>query len=403
MPDEHSLLSASTAHRWLECTPSARLEQLEEGECSVYAEEGTEAHAYAELLLNYKLNKISEEDFLVKKQAFLSDSKYFNQEFNEYVMSYVDYVMKRVIEIGKENCKTYIECKVNFSNIVPQGFGTADMLIVTDTSIIVIDLKFGTGVPVSVKGNPQLRLYAVGALNLFPNSTDVEMVIFQPRLNSIDSDVMSKKDILDWAVNYVVPRADEAIQGTGKLNAGEKQCRFCKLRGKCKARADMQLGEAQREFAIPTEKNIDTLSNTLSNEQLGKILSTAPLFIEWFNDIEKYALHQMLNGAKIPGYKLVEGRSSRVITDPDAVESVLKEVVLTKEMIYEEPKLKGISKLEAIVGKKLFQNLCGEYMTKPAGKVTIAKEDDARPEISTLAIAQREFADAIDYDNKENS
>lgn len=395
--NQHALLSASTAHRWLECTPSARLEQMEDGECTVYAEEGTEAHAYAELQLSYLLNKIDEETYIERKQEFMSTSKYFNKEFEEYVMSYVNYVVGRVNEIGKDNCKTYIECKLNFSNVVPQGFGTADTLIVTETSIIVVDLKFGKGVPVSAKNNPQLKLYAFGALNLFPASDAIEMVIYQPRLDSVDSDVVYKKDLVDWAFNYVAPRADEAVLGKGKLVAGEKQCRFCKLKGKCRARADMQLEVARQEFSIVEEEQKPV--QQMSIEQIAKVLETAPMFINWFKDVEKYAMSQALAGVKIPGYKLVEGKSNRIITDPDKVKEILQSVGLTDDMIYKKREMEGLSKLEAIVGKKLFAELCGEYLVKPQGKPTLVSENDRRPEFSTLAIAQREFADVIEIDD----
>lgn len=397
MPDEHSLLSASTAHRWLQCTPSARLEQMEQGQCTVYAEEGTEAHALAELLLSFRFNKITQETFDRKYKDFIETSKYYNKEFEEYVMIYVNYVTNLVDEIGRDKCKIYLECKVNFSNIVPQGFGTADTLIVTDTSIIVIDLKFGVGVPVIAKDNPQLRLYGVGALNLFPRSEAVQMIIVQPRLESVSEDVMFKNELVDWALNYVVPRADAAIEGKGKLNPGDKQCKFCKLKGKCKARADKQLELAQQEFAIV--EDTANIAEQLTPDKLARVLELAPAFINWYKDVEKYAMQQALNGVKIPGYKLVEGRSNRIITDQEKVKNILLNVGLKEEEIYKPREMEGLSKLEALVGKKLFAELCGEYMIKPQGKITLAPESDRRPEYTTLAIAQREFADVIEIDD----
>ena len=318
----HALLSASTAHRWLVCTPSARLEQ-EEGreECSVYAAEGTAAHELAELKLKYRFGKITISEYQQAYEDFKVGefAQYYNKEFEEYVDEHVEYVIGLTDELDAEG-KTYhifFEVRVNFSNIVPQGFGTADVLIVTEDTVYVIDLKFGAGVPVTAKGNPQLRLYGMGALNLFPNSTKIVTIINQPRLESRDSETLTKKELLDWAFNYVMPRAEEAIKGEGVLHAEEDACRFCKLKGKCKERADTQLALAQKEFAIMDQK--ENLVQNLSPEQLGTILEIAPMFIDWFKDVQSFALGQLIAGVKIPGYKLVEGRSTRIITDEEKV------------------------------------------------------------------------------------
>lgn len=392
----HAILSASSAHRWLTCTPSARLE-LEEGqdECSVYAAEGTAAHALAELKLNYRFGKISLSEYQDEYEAFKNDSeysKYYNKEFEEYVDSHVEYVVEFTESLT--NYHIYFEVRVNFSNIVPQGFGTADVLIATEDTVYVIDLKFGTGVPVSAVQNPQLRLYGMGALNLFPNTKFIKTIINQPRLESRDAETLTKEELLDWAINYVRPRAEEAIKGEGKLHASEDACRFCKLRGKCKERADSQLAIAQREFEIVDSKN-DLVQN-LTPDDVSNILSIAPAFIDWFKDVQSFALGQLMSGVKIPGYKLVEGRSNRIITDENAVREILLDAGLTEDEIMKPREMLGISKLEAIVGKKLFADLCADYLIKPPGKLTFAPESDRRPEVNTLAIAQGEFANPID-------
>lgn len=391
----HALLSASSASRWLNCTPSARLEQEERTEeCSVYAAEGTAAHALAELKLKYRFGKIGLTEYQEEYESFKTGeySKFYNKEFEEYVDEHVEFVISQTE--GLTNYHIYFEVRVNFSNVVPQGFGTADVLIVTEDMIHVIDLKFGAGVPVSAINNSQLRLYGMGALNLFPNSSTVKMTINQPRLENRDSETITKKELLDWAFNYVLPRAELAIKGEGTLNASEEACKFCKLRGKCKARADMQLALAQQEFSIVDQKA--NVVQNMSPEQIGNILEIAPLFIEWFKDVQSFALGQLMQGVKIPGYKLVEGRSIRIMTDEKKVKDILLSVGLTEDDIMEPRKMKGISKLEALVGKKLFAELCKDYLIKPPGKLTMAEESDRRPSVDTLAIAQSEFAVSIE-------
>lgn len=388
----HSLLSASTAHRWLVCTPSARLEQSEQGSCSVYAQEGTDAHELAEIKLSYRFNKITVSKYNELYDEFKSKSSYYNKEFEEYVDEFVEFVISCT-----ENLKdyyTYFELKVNFSNIVPQGFGTVDVAIVANDYIHVIDLKFGVGVPVSALNNPQLRLYGMGLLNMFPNSNKIKMSIYQPRLQSTDTEVLTKKELLDWAINTVKPRADEAVLGEGILRPDEYACRFCKLRGKCKARADQQLQIAQKEFEIVDDR--PKLVQNLNEEQLSNILTMAPLFENWLKDVKAYAFSLISRGVKIPGYKLVEGRSNRLITNEEAVKEVLLKAGFHENEIMQPQEMKGISALEAMVGKKLFAELFQDYLIKPIGKPTMVSVNDKRPELNTLAIAQEEFATEIE-------
>lgn len=389
---QHAILSASTAHRWLTCTPSARLE-LEEGqeECSVYAEEGTAAHALAEIMLSYQFDKINAAEY----EKALTDwhntevyEKYYNAEFQEYVNSHVAFVVEQTK--GLNDFHIYFELRVNFSNVVPQGFGTSDVVIITEDMIHVIDLKFGAGVPVSALENPQLRLYGMGALNLFPRTRFIQLTINQPRLDSHDTETLTKKELLDWAFNFVKPRAEEAIKGEGILTPEEDACRFCKLRGKCKARADYQLALAQKEFNIVDQR--ENLAQSMTPERLSTILQIAPLFIDWFKDVQAYALGQLANGAKIPGFKLVEGRSNRIITNEEAVKEKLLSLGFTEDEIMKPREMLGISKLEALVGKKLFAEMFEDYLIKPAGKLTLAPENDRRPEVNNLALAQSDFA-----------
>lgn len=395
----HALLSASTAHRWLTCTPSAYLERQEDiEECSVFAAEGTAAHALAEIKLAFAFGQITAAEYTQKLDNFkLSDETgiYYNKEFEEYVDSYVSFVKEQAEELGADT-EVAFEVRVDFSNIVPDGFGTADTILVNQTTgtAHIIDLKFGQGVPVSAKDNPQLKLYAVGALNEFDGIRKIFMTIYQPRLDNVDTDTISTRELMIWAYEYVKPKAEEAIKGEGILRASETACKFCKLRGKCKARADLQLAVAQREFEI-TDNRANMVQN-LSVEQIGQILEIGPMFVDWFKDVQSFALGQLVQGVKIPGYKLVEGRSNRVITDVEKVKEILLSIGLKENEIMKPQEIQGITNLEKIVGKKLFGELCKEYLIKPMGKLTLAPESDRRPEVNTLELAQSEFSTPID-------
>lgn len=389
MEDEeqkHALLSASTAHRWLKCPPSARLEKLEEvSECSVYAEEGTDAHKLAEIYLSWEYGKDTKERFAERWNEFKNESKYYNEEFNEYVLDFVNDVKQITAEISKQgkSYHIYFELRVNYSNFVPQGYGTSDVVIVTEDTIIIIDLKFGQGVPVSAIGNPQLRLYAMGTLNLFPNSKFIKTVINQPRLLHMDSEEMTKEYLLKWCQEEVKPAADLAIEGRGQLNATEDGCRWCKLAGKCAARADLRLAQAQREFEIID--HTEDLAKVITVEQIATILEIAPLFNDWFGDVQKYAYKLAMNGTHIPGFKLVEGRTTRQITDKEVVAKKLIENGYTIEQITKPVELLGISKLEALVGKKKLPELIGDYLIKPRGQPTLVSDEDRRPALANLA------------------
>jgi hypothetical protein len=392
----HAILSASAAHRWLTCTPSARLEQQEnQEECSVYAAEGTAAHALAEIKLKHIFGKTTDLEYQADYEAFKSDeefAKYYNAEFEEYIDSHVQFVVDQTKDIGEFHI--FFEVRVNFSNIVPQGFGTADVLIVTQDTVHVIDLKFGAGVPVSAVKNSQLRLYGFGALNIFPNTKFVKVTINQPRLESNDSETLSKEELLVWGFDYVKPRAELAIKGEGNLVASEDACRFCKLKGKCKTRADQQLSIARQEFSVIDYR--PNLAETITPEKLSQILQIGPAFIDWYKDVTAFALGQLASGVEIPGFKLVEGRSNRIITDENAVKKILLDVGLKEDEITKPREMLGISKLEALVGKKLFAELCKDYIIKPQGKLTLVPETDRRPAVNTLGIAQMDFVESID-------
>lgn len=397
-PTGHALLSPSSSHRWLHCTPSAMLESAEPSFHSVYAEEGTEAHALAEIKLSYMLGHISPDEYDTRFEHFRMTSKFYNQEFNEYVNAYCQEVMMIVKEDYKGlDIKVYLEEYVTFEDIVPNGGGTSDVVIVGKDFIHIVDLKFGKGVPVSAIGNPQLRLYALGAVKKHLREcscNETKMTIIQPRLDDISTDFVNISELNDWAINFVKPRAELAIAGKGELVAGE-HCKFCKMKGKCQKLADKQLAIAQAEFGEVVENNMLEPSH-MSPEVIARILDIAPKFIDWFKDVERYAASSAINEGKlIPGYKIVEGRSTRIITDIDAVIEKLRTAGFKEEDYLKPIELLGITSLEKNIGKKLFNSLCEQYIIKPVGKPTLVPMADKRVaiDVKTLRLNGEEFID----------
>lgn len=385
-PTGHALLSPSSSHRWLVCTPSALLESYEPSTYSTYAEEGTEAHALAEIKLSYMLEHISVEEYTTRFEDFKLKSKFYNQEFNEYVNSYCNEVMTIVKSdyVGQQ-VKVKLEEYVTFEDIVPNGGGTSDVVIIGRNFIHIIDLKFGKGVPVSAVGNPQLRLYALGAIKKYIREctcTEARMTIIQPRLYDMSTDHVSIDELNDWAINYVKPRAALAIAGKGEFVSGE-HCKFCKLKGKCQALANKQLAIARTEFQDTVENHMMEPAQ-MPPEVLARILDIGPKFIEWFKDVMSYATKTAIrDGTTIPGYKLVEGRSVRTIINPDAVIETLQNSGFSEDDYLKPRELLGITYLEKNVGKSLFNSLCGDYVTKPVGKPTLVVESDKRPAIDS--------------------
>jgi hypothetical protein len=401
---KHALLSPSSSHRWLVCTPSAYLESLEpEQGSSVYAQEGTEAHELAEIKLSYALGKINEQEYSVRFENFRMTSRFYSAEFNEYVNTYITEVMNMVrIDYADIKTKVYLEEYVNYDHLAEGGGGTSDVVIVGPDFIHVIDLKFGKGVAVSAKGNPQLRLYALGAARKFIVECPcrvVKMTICQPRLYDTSHDTLTIEELNDWAIEVVRPQAKLAIAGQGTITPGD-HCRFCKRAGKCQELSNKQLEIAKAEFEEVVEKDMLEPQN-MTPDMLARILEIAPKFSAWFGQVTGYAMSAMINdGLKIPGFKLVEGRSIRKVIDPEGLAEVLRESGFSDDKIYQPKELQGLTSLEKTVGKKLFDSLCGRFIVKPRGKVTIAAESDKRLalEASTLRLDGSEFTMVDEFD-----
>lgn len=371
MPDTHALLSASAAKRWLSCPPSVRLTETMPDTTSEYAAEGTLAHVLGELKLRKKFETMKKSVYDKALKEIKADPLY-SSEMDGYTDCYLDYVMK--IMHGY-TAKPYIviEKRLDYSHIAPGGFGTGDCIIMCGNDLHIIDLKYGRGVPVSAEDNPQLKLYALGALHeyeLLYNIRNITLHIVQPRTEDGNSSWSLTREGLEAWGEKIKPIAQLAFEGKGEYVCGD-YCRFCKARQICRARADFMLSEV--EFSsLPPE--------LLSDDEIGRVLERARLFANWLSDIENYALGAILDGKTITGFKAVEGVSRRRITDIDKAFGMLVDNGIDEALLYERKPL-GISELEKLLGgKKKLTDLIGEYIEKPQGKPTLVSADDKRPD-----------------------
>ena len=374
MPDKHAILSASSAHRWLACPPSAKLNAAVSDIGSEYAAQGTDAHSLCE----FKVLKYLGKD--VKDPT--ADLTYFDEEMAECTDSYLQYVTEQV-EKAKERCKdpiVLVEQRLDFSKWVPQGFGTGDCVIVSDEVLTVIDFKYGLGVLVQAENNPQMMCYALGALELFDSLYDIksiEMTIFQPRRDNISTYEISKYELLEWAQTVLSPTAQLAEKGEGDFKAGE-HCQFCKVKATCRKRAEYNLELAKYDFEMPAN---------LDNTEISAILSKADELISWASDVKEYALQQALNGEEFDGFKVVEGRSTRKYTDETAVADAVTQAGFDPY----EHKVLGITAMTKLLGKTKFEKLLGGFIEKPKGKPTLVPATDKRKPINKAADAADEF------------
>lgn len=368
----HALLSASGSKRWLSCTPSARLEAtLPEPKRSAngfdFSQEGTMAHTLGEIKLRHYYGQIGIEEY-EHEYEIIKNTPYYNEDFEANVDNYVLYVRSQV----GEGDTPLFEQRVDFSDWVADGFGTADVVILSKHAIRVIDLKFGKGVPVSALDNTQLRLYALGAYSKFkedfPDIKEVSYTIHQPRLDSISTDGTSIAKLVDWANYFVKPKAKKAWSGSGEFLPGE-WCQFCRAKAQCRARSDFNTELAKLEFKDPP---------LLDDDEVSLVLSKAGQLRTWANDVEEFALTRAVDQNIIPpGYKLSTTVTHRKISDSALAATVLVEKGMDPAVIWEQPKLKSIAALEKLGPKGQVTAWLGDLVLRPEGqpKLVKAKED----------------------------
>lgn len=380
MPSKHAKLSASSAFRWINCPGSIALaDQLPAPGSSAYADEGTLAHALAELKLRKFLGDAGDYD---KELAQIQANEYYNGEMEEATDFYAETVQERLAAAGAD-AELMIEQQFSLTNWVPEGFGTSDAVIIGGNVIEVIDLKYGKGVKVDAVNNPQLRLYGLGASALFGDLYDFDTVrttIIQPRLDHVSTEEQPLKELLLWAEENVAPRAAMALDGTDYLATGD-WCRFCPAKAVCRKRAEYNLELARDEFKAPP---------LLTDEEIGEVLRRAEEIQKWTSDVQNYALEQALAGKHFDGWKLVEGRSNRKYADDLKVAEALTAAGYDEAMLYER-KLYGITAMEKIVGKKKLATTLGDLIIKPAGRPVLVPESDKREAINTTETAKADF------------
>ncbi len=389
----HALLSASSAARWLACPPSARATENIPDTGSEYAAEGSLAHAIAELkLTRYLLEPMSTRVFNSKMKKLKEDPQFFwegkplyQEEMQKHTDTYLEYVKEAAMAFP-EKPYAAVEKRVDFSSVVPDGFGTCDCILIGGDTMHVIDFKYGKGVPVSAQENPQMLLYALGALKaygiLYPVST-IKLSIVQPRLDSISTWEVLTADLIHWAADTVEPIAKMAYEGEGKFTPGE-HCRFCKIRGNCRARTEAAFAEIPR-----AEKPLATLLP----DEVAEALKKADMLAAWAKDLQEYSLTALLNGTEIPGWKAVHGRSVRRFTNADAAFRAIIESGVEEAMLYERKPL-TLAAIEKVMGKKAFADAAGSFIETPPGKPTLVPESDKRDAIKGIT-AEEAFKNIV--------
>ena len=373
---DHAALSASSSHRWLMCPPSVKLSERFADKPSVFAEEGTFLHELAEMKLHRYLGDMTPET-LAAQYAEHRDNDFYSDEAENVTDEYVDFCME-TIEAVRASCPDpliLVEHRLDFSEYVPEGFGTGDLVIVADGVLEIVDLKGGRGVRVEAERNSQLMLYGLGALLEFDPLYDirtVRMSIVQPRLNNVSTYETTVEDLLHWAETEVRPRALLAAKGEGEFRAGE-WCRFCKARYTCRKRSEYHMHLAERDFRQP---------DLLTDEEILDILPVAESLNNWVQDLIAYATQQAVDGKTWPGYKLVAGRSVRKYTSEAEVVRAATEAGFTD--IYKTTLL-GVGDLEKRMGRKKFNDVLGKYVVKPVGAPQLVPESDPRKPYASAA------------------
>lgn len=371
----HALLSPSASHRWLHCTAAPRLEEGIKDEGSDYAAEGTLAHAYCAMKLKNFLGLPTDGE---KEEIAALQEKYGTGEMAEYTDTYVTIVLEKynAARAATPDAQLLVETRLDFSDYVPEAFGTADAIIIADGTMEVIDFKYGKGVKVSAVENPQMMIYALGAYARFAfeyRIDNLRATIVQPRIDNLSEYEITVEELTAWAANVLAPAAEKAYKGEGPQTPGP-WCQFCKVKNQCRALAN----KCKEVVAVDPK--------LITPEELAKdVLPMVPIVKTWISGVEDFALAQALNGVQLPGWKIVEGRSVRKITDTDSVAAVLTKNGYKQNDIFKPVEMRTITDLEKLVGKKQFAAMCGEWINKPQGKPTLAPEGDKRKAIDPIA------------------
>lgn len=409
MPDVHAVLSASSSKQWLHCPPSIRLQENFPNESSIYAAEGTFAHEVCE----YKVRR-----YLHERVKRPQSEEFDTEEIEQITDMYAEFVISIIEKMKENDCEplAFVEERVNYSHIAPSGFGTADMLIIGKDEngkglLHVVDFKTGKGVFVDADHNSQMMLYALGGLAAYGFIYEIETVrmsIVQPRLDNISTFECSRQELEEWGES-IKPIAKLAYEGKGEQNPGD-WCRFCRAKPVCKACADEALALCREDFldldagafdetteesdmTAPYEADTQTAvfkqPGLIPISELAGILPTLNRISSWIEAVFAFVSSEAINhGVPIPGYKVVEGRSKRIFTDTKAVVDTAVQNGYTD--LYKQS-LITLTEFEKMMGKKKFNELLGEYVAKPPGKLALVPDSDPREAVD-LTIAEQEFS-----------
>ena len=400
MAGTHAFLSASSAHRWLNCTAAPSFEAQFPKTTSAYADEGTLAHSICEIYAKRKFGVNLDRKKINAELAKLKRAEYYDPEMLETATTYVEYLVEKAMSFPNS---PYVvqEIKVDFSDYVPNGFGTCDCVMIGDGKLHITDYKHGKGVKVEAVGNPQMRLYALGALKHFgaifgDTIKTVSMGICQPRISEYPSEEeMTVDELRAWGES-IKPLADAAYNGKGEYHSGA-WCKFCRGKAQCKARAEANSALADFKDFITPDKVAPEIAklpqearaalgvpNMLTDEEIGSLLKQGAELVKWYSDLQEYALGAILEGKTVPGFKVVAGKSARAFSDEAKVFELLRNVGYTDEQLMEH-KPKTLAGLEKVIGKKQFGELLSDYIIKPMGKPTLVDESDKREPYNAAA------------------
>ncbi len=383
-PEAHAKYSASGAHIWLNCTAQPDYAAQFPESTSEYAEEGRLAHEFCELKATKKFTLALSPKTVSAKLTRLRKDARFDPEMDKTSDLYVEHLTEQAMSFP-EMPYVALEVRVDYSHIAPGGFGTCDCVMIGKDTLVITDYKHGKGVPVSAENNPQMRLYALGALHqyepLFGDTIErVRMNIDQPRLNSYDTEEISVTELREWG-EWAKTIAEKSARGEGEFVPGE-HCRFCRGKAQCRARAIANSAAADFH-AIATE--------TLTNTEVGNLLIEFAGVVAWYKDLEAYALAICLEGGEIPGWKAVAGRAIRKWTDADAAFSALRAAGYEEALLYDR-KPKSLAEIEKMMGKHDFTELLGQYVMTPPGTPTLATENDKREKYNS---AKADFKEIV--------
>lgn len=386
MTAKHAILGPSSASKWLNCPRSARLEMQFNHTSSEAADEGTLAHSIGELIIAHRSKAITGKKYREQLAIYEQDTLYSKAMF-EYCDAYAIYVLEQLAEARAttKDAQLFTEQKLSCATYIPEGFGTLDNVIVGDGVLRIIDLKYGKGVAVSCVDNPQLKIYALAALDEYDYLYDIhtiQMHIYQPRMNNISVHEMTYVALKVWAENVLVPTAALAFKGEGEFAAG-KHCQFCKAKTTCRANAEYQVQIACDDFKEFAEADITGLSistELLTDDEIATVLKRAEAFTNWVKSVKDYALAEALKGKKWPGFKLVAGKSMRKITDAEAIQKLVIKEGFDRTKLFKPQEMVGITDLEELTGKKFFDAKLAQYTHKGPGAPALVDKDDKRAE-----------------------